>query len=71
MERGLHGVKVDVWGVGYLVRSCGLTGLPKMLRELQNRCLDQTRSRGRPQPIVTTTCCSCSPLCSQPQLVGR
>ncbi|VVA11011.1 PREDICTED: Crinkler (CRN) family [Prunus dulcis] len=41
MERGLHGVKVDVWGVGYLVRNCGLTGVPKMLRELQNRCLDQ------------------------------
>ncbi|CAN6569334.1 unnamed protein product [Malus baccata var. baccata] len=41
MERGLHGVKVDVWGVGNLVRSCGLTGVPKMLRELQNRCLDQ------------------------------
>lgn len=41
MERGLHGVKVDVWGVGNLVRSCGLTGVPKLLRELQNRCLDQ------------------------------
>lgn len=41
MERGVHGVKVDVWGVGHLVRSCGLAGLPKMLRELQNRCLDQ------------------------------
>lgn len=40
-ERGLHGVKVDVWGVGHLVRSCGLAGLPKMLRELQNQCLDQ------------------------------
>lgn len=41
MERGLHGVKVDVWGVGELVKSCGLTGVPKMLRELQNRCLEQ------------------------------
>ncbi|XP_015877983.3 uncharacterized protein LOC107414384 [Ziziphus jujuba] len=41
MERGLHGVKVDVWGVGHLVRSCGLAGMPKMLRELQKRCLDQ------------------------------
>lgn len=41
MERGLHGVKVDVWGVGYLVRTCGVAGVPKMLRELQNRCLDQ------------------------------
>ncbi|KAK3403796.1 hypothetical protein EUGRSUZ_K00183 [Eucalyptus grandis] len=40
--RGLHGVKVDVWGVGYLVKTCGLTssGLPKMLRDLQSRCLD-------------------------------
>ncbi|KAI3420614.1 uncharacterized protein J3R85_012701 [Psidium guajava] len=40
--RGLHGVKVDVWGVGYLVKSCGLaaSGLPKMLRDLQSRCLD-------------------------------
>ncbi|KAJ9164115.1 hypothetical protein P3X46_023729 [Hevea brasiliensis] len=43
MGRGLHGVKVDVWGVGYLVKTCGLgpDGVPKMLRELQNRCLDQ------------------------------
>lgn len=47
MGRGLHGVKVDVWGVGYLVKTSGLGGngvvggVPKMLRELQNRCLDQ------------------------------
>lgn len=41
MGRGLHGVKVDVWGVGYLVKTCGLGGVPKMLRELQNRCLEQ------------------------------
>ncbi|XVF50737.1 hypothetical protein PTKIN_Ptkin04bG0127000 [Pterospermum kingtungense] len=41
MGRGLHGVKVDVWGVGHLVKTCGLTNMPKMLRELQNRCLDQ------------------------------
>lgn len=42
MERGLHGVKVDVWGMGNLVRTCGVVGgVPKMLRELQNRCLDQ------------------------------
>ncbi|KAL5746180.1 hypothetical protein ACOSP7_027326 [Xanthoceras sorbifolium] len=41
MGRGLHGVKVDVWGVGHLVKTCGLTSVPKMLRELQNRCLDQ------------------------------
>lgn len=38
---GLHGVKVDVWGVGQLVKTCGLSNVPKMLRELQNRCLDQ------------------------------
>ncbi|OMO85952.1 hypothetical protein CCACVL1_09911 [Corchorus capsularis] len=41
MGRGLHGVKVDVWGIGVLVRTCGLANVPKMLRELQNRCLDQ------------------------------
>ncbi|KAE8672370.1 PTI1-like tyrosine-protein kinase [Hibiscus syriacus] len=41
MGRGLHGVKVDVWGVGYLVKTCGLTDVPKMLRELESRCLDQ------------------------------
>ncbi|KAJ9128659.1 hypothetical protein P3X46_034643 [Hevea brasiliensis] len=43
MGRGLHGVKVDVWGVGHLVKTCGLcpSGVPKMLKELQNRCLDQ------------------------------
>ncbi|XP_010272624.1 PREDICTED: uncharacterized protein LOC104608361 [Nelumbo nucifera] len=40
MARGLHGVKVDVWGVGQLIRTCGLA-VPKLLRELQNRCLDQ------------------------------
>ncbi|KAL7003245.1 hypothetical protein U1Q18_004403 [Sarracenia purpurea var. burkii] len=40
MGRGLHGVKVDVWGVGHLVKTCGLVGVPKLLRELQNRCLD-------------------------------
>ncbi|KAF2311815.1 hypothetical protein GH714_026867 [Hevea brasiliensis] len=38
MGRGLHGVKVDVWGVGHLVKTCGLcpSGVPKMLKELQN-----------------------------------
>ncbi|XVF12397.1 hypothetical protein REPUB_Repub08aG0114500 [Reevesia pubescens] len=41
MGRGLHGVKVDVWGLGQLIKTCGLTNMPKMLRELQNRCLDQ------------------------------
>ncbi|KAL4346627.1 hypothetical protein GQ457_17G025680 [Hibiscus cannabinus] len=41
MGRGIHGVKVDVWGVGHLVKTCGITNLPKMLRELQNKCLDQ------------------------------
>ncbi|CAL1371361.1 unnamed protein product [Linum trigynum] len=44
MGRGMHGVKVDVWGVGNLVRTCGVVGgngVPKLLRELQNRCLDQ------------------------------
>ncbi|KAM7491696.1 hypothetical protein LguiA_034617 [Lonicera macranthoides] len=40
MGRGLHGVKVDVWGVGNLVKTCGLVGVPKILKELQNRCLD-------------------------------
>lgn len=40
MVRGLHGVKVDVWGVGQLVKTCGLVALPKLLRDLQNRCLD-------------------------------
>lgn len=39
--RGMHGVKVDVWGVGQMLKTCGLVGLPKALRELQNRCLDQ------------------------------
>ncbi|CAK9318321.1 unnamed protein product [Citrullus colocynthis] len=41
MERGLHGVKVDMWGVGFLIKTCGLIGIPKMLMELQNRCMDQ------------------------------
>lgn len=29
-----------MWGVGQLVKSCGLVGVPKLLRDLQNRCLD-------------------------------
>lgn len=49
MERGLHGVKVDVWGVGNMVREwfagAGATSAPaaaaKMLRELEKRCLEQ------------------------------
>lgn len=41
MGRGLHSVKVDVWGVGYLIKTCGLAGVPKMLRELQSRCMEQ------------------------------
>lgn len=41
MERGLHGVKVDVWSVGYLIMTCGLVNVPKMLRELQNWCMEQ------------------------------
>ncbi|CAL5185082.1 unnamed protein product [Lathyrus oleraceus] len=41
MERGLHGVKVDVWGVGYLIMTSGLMSVPKMLRELQNWCMEQ------------------------------
>ncbi|GLU20999.1 hypothetical protein SLE2022_371660 [Rubroshorea leprosula] len=41
MGRPLHGVKVDVWGIGYLLKTSGLSNMPKMLRELQNRCLDQ------------------------------
>ncbi|XP_073220338.1 uncharacterized protein [Cicer arietinum] len=41
MERGLHGVKVDVWGVGYLIMTCGVVGVPKMMRELMNCCMEQ------------------------------
>ncbi|WCJ36561.1 Protein kinase superfamily protein [Euphorbia peplus] len=47
MGKGLHGVKVDIWGVGQMVRTCGIVGgggsnsVPKMLRELQNRCLEE------------------------------
>ncbi|PNX99414.1 kinase superfamily protein [Trifolium pratense] len=41
MERGLHGVKVDVWSIGYLIMTCGLVNVPKMLRELQNWCMEQ------------------------------
>ncbi|CAN8302237.1 unnamed protein product [Cochlearia groenlandica] len=40
MERGLHGVKVDVWGVGYMIKTCGLSNVPKMLIELQGKCLE-------------------------------
>lgn len=40
MERGLHAVKVDVWGVGYMIKTCGLSNVPKMLRDLQGKCLE-------------------------------
>lgn len=40
MKRGLHAVKVDVWGVGYMIKTCGLSNVPKMLRELQGKCLE-------------------------------
>ncbi|KAH0937867.1 hypothetical protein HID58_005328 [Brassica napus] len=40
MERGLHAVKVDVWGVGYMIKTCGVSNVPKMLRELQGKCLE-------------------------------
>ncbi|MED6197882.1 hypothetical protein PIB30_061029 [Stylosanthes scabra] len=39
MERGLHSVKVDVWGVGWLIRTCGLA-IPKMVRELERMCME-------------------------------
>lgn len=43
MVRGLHTAKVDVWGVGYLIKTSGLlsSNMPKMLRELQKKCLEQ------------------------------
>ncbi|KAL1219828.1 Crinkler effector protein 8 [Cardamine amara subsp. amara] len=47
MERGLHAVKVDVWGVGYMIKTCGLSNVPKMLRELQKKCLE-TNQENRP-----------------------
>ncbi|GLJ23976.1 hypothetical protein SUGI_0455860 [Cryptomeria japonica] len=40
MSRGLHGVKVDVWGVGHLIKTCGLN-VSELFRDLQNRCLEQ------------------------------
>ncbi|XLR66784.1 hypothetical protein HN51_009370 [Arachis hypogaea] len=39
MERGLHSVKVDVWGVGWLIRTCGLV-VPKMVKELERMCME-------------------------------
>lgn len=50
MGRGVHGVKVDVWGVGYLIRTSGLVGpneveeaaaVVKQMRELERRCMEQ------------------------------
>lgn len=43
MRRGLHGVKVDVWGIGLLIKTCGLVMLPMQLRDLQNRCLEHNQ----------------------------
>lgn len=58
--RGLHGVKVDICGVGYLINMCGLDWVPKMVRELQNRGLDPNPYH---RPTITTICSSCSHLC--------
>ncbi|CAN6481008.1 unnamed protein product [Victoria cruziana] len=42
MSRGVHGVKVDVWGVGHLIRTSGVSvGQHHLLKDLQNRCLEQ------------------------------
>ncbi|KAL9690421.1 hypothetical protein QQ045_010819 [Rhodiola kirilowii] len=44
MRRGLHGVKVDVWGIGWLIKTSGLEAmLPMQLRELQSRCLEHNQ----------------------------
>ena len=40
MSRGVHGVKVDVWSTGHLIRTNGLNVFV-LLRNLQNRCLEQ------------------------------
>uniref|UniRef100_A0A7N0VAH4 Protein kinase domain-containing protein n=1 Tax=Kalanchoe fedtschenkoi TaxID=63787 RepID=A0A7N0VAH4_KALFE len=42
MKRGLHGVKVDVWGIGWLIKTSGLL-LPMQLTDLQSRCLEHNQ----------------------------
>ncbi|XP_010555638.1 PREDICTED: uncharacterized protein LOC104825083 [Tarenaya hassleriana] len=51
MGRGLHGVKVDVWGVGFLIRTCELRDV-KMLKELETKCLE-------PNPELRPTAADC------------
>ncbi|KAK9724524.1 hypothetical protein RND81_05G079400 [Saponaria officinalis] len=48
MARGVHGVKVDVWGVGYLVKTSGVqitkseeNVVGKKLREMEVKCMEQ------------------------------
>ncbi|KAH7288099.1 hypothetical protein KP509_31G011900 [Ceratopteris richardii] len=41
MSRGAHhGLKVDVWGLGYLIKTCALPDLPSHLHDLQLRFMD-------------------------------
>ncbi|MCO5551172.1 hypothetical protein L7F22_004669 [Adiantum nelumboides] len=40
MSRGMHGLKVDVWGLGYLIHTCALPDLPSHLHDLQLRFMD-------------------------------
>ncbi|MCO5593195.1 hypothetical protein L7F22_047202 [Adiantum nelumboides] len=40
MSRGMHGLKVDVWGLGYLIHTCALLDLPSHLHDLQLRFMD-------------------------------
>ncbi|KAI4320050.1 hypothetical protein MLD38_033572 [Melastoma candidum] len=61
MGRGLHGVKVDVWGLGYLVKTSGMaSGLPKTMRELQERCMEAN-------PELRPTAADCYRVLSQLQ----
>ncbi|XP_011629107.1 uncharacterized protein LOC18424474 [Amborella trichopoda] len=40
MGCGAHGVKVDIWGFGNLLRTCGFA-VSHVLKELETRCLDR------------------------------
>ncbi|CAG8701236.1 7315_t:CDS:1, partial [Ambispora gerdemannii] len=47
MQIGKHDVKVDIWGVGYLINSCGINGIHSELKSFAKRLCDDA-PKGRP-----------------------
>lgn len=44
---GKHNRKVDIWGIGYLIDSCNIKGIPKKLKEFASK-LQNENPKNRP-----------------------